>query len=574
MNGDDVNARLRALDERLARLEQAVWGSDLSGAAHRAAAGAAPPAPAASVPPAPAASVPPAAPASGAPRAAAHGPTPPHRQDVTVTNVLGWSGAVALVLAAAYLIRLAIVAGWLTPIIQVGAAALLGILLIGAGVGLRRADDDYLGLLPAAGIAILFLSVYGAHLLYHLIAARAALAAVIAISGISLVVCVVLDSTLYAVFAVAGSYSAPFLLAGSGGSLADVAVYFCAWSVTFTIFAIARGRRLIYLLALYVALIGFDAVARAQALEWRLILAFQTVQFVIFGIGTLAFSIRRREPLDGVGAMLHLPALLLFYALQYALLDAHVPSAAPWVALGSLLAVALLYGLARSTLGRRSAGGELLLGLYAALVLFHAGYLESVPAFIAPWVALAVACLALASRPVWKSAGYGGAPLLVAAAAIFVLNLLELFIGLNMTHVPAHRALGFLYALALYGGYLMVRGEPRAAHAGSVLLYAGHLTAMSAVVQLLHEPIIQSVAWGLLGLASLLGSLSRRDPLVGKSSLLLFAATGVKVVLIDLEGASPLARIASLAVLGATFYAGGLLYRRVSRLEAQLAHDA
>jgi uncharacterized membrane protein len=37
----------------------------------------------------------------------------------------------------------------------------------------------------------------------------------------------------------------------------------------------------------------------------------------------------------------------------------------------------------------------------------------------------------------------------------------------------------------------------------------------------------------------------------------------VKVMLYDLGGASPMARIVSLVVLGITFYIGGLLYQRL-----------
>ena len=158
-------------------------------------------------------------------------------------------------------------------------------------------------------------------------------------------------------------------------------------------------------------------------------------------------------------------------------------------------------------------------------------------------------------------------PLLIAVGAIFLLNLIRLFVGLDIKPVPGHEVLGFLYAGLLYVGYLMVRREPGVERLESVLLYAGHLTAMSAVVQLVTERILQSVAWGLLGLAGLTWSVRRRDPLVGKSSLLVFAATGIKVVIFDLQGAAPIARIVSLAILGVTFYAGGLLYRRVARLE-------
>ncbi len=84
------------------------------------------------------------------------------RHPVAVTQVLGWSGAGALVLAAVYFIRLAVDAGWLTPERQAGLAALsgIGLIWIGFWIGfaLRKADRRYASLLPAAGIVILFRS--------------------------------------------------------------------------------------------------------------------------------------------------------------------------------------------------------------------------------------------------------------------------------------------------------------------------------------------------------------------------------------------------------------------------------
>jgi hypothetical protein len=555
---DEILARLASIEQRLLRLEKAVYPPDSM------------PRPI-SVPSAP------TEPATSFARPESSPPITPRpvsarreqpasgRDDTTITSLLGWAGAVAFVLAAAYLIRLAIDAGWLTPTVQIACAALFGFVLIAVGFALRGANHRYAGLLPAAGVAILFLSVYGAHLLYHLTGAYVAGAAIIAVCAISLGLCLAFDSDLYALFAVVGSYSAPFLIEGPANSVADLALYYSAWSVTFTIFAIARGRRLIYLVALYAALIGFDALSRDGSMDWRTLLGFQSAQFAIFGVGTVMFSARHRAPMDESTALVHLPALLLFYALQYFVLKAHLPQAAPWIAVSTLAVVAALYLSARVVLNRPSPGGQLLLGTYAALVLLHAGYLESAPASAAPWIALLLVALALAARGAWGKARGALWPLGIAIAIIFLLNLLRIVSATNLNSVPAHQLLGFIYAAMLYGGYLLVNQEPSFEPFKGLLLYAGHVTAISAVIQLVHERILQSVVWGLLALACMLWSLARRDRTVGQSSLLLFAVTGVKVMLFDLSHATPLTRIISLVVLGVTFYSGGLLYQRIAR---------
>lgn len=480
-----------------------------------------------------------------------------------VTSFLGWGGAVALVLAAAYLIRLAVESGWLTPVRQVAFAAISGLAMIAAGFFLRGVNRQYAGLLPAGGVAILFLSIYGAHLFYGFIEATPATVAVVFVCLLSLWLCRVFESDLYALFAVAGSYSAPLLISGVP-SITDLVIYFSAWGVVFSVFSIWHGRRLIYLLALYLALIIFDFIFRSKAPDaWAAALTFQTVQFAIFGLATATFSIRNNAPLEAGSAWGHLPPLLIFYFLQYVLLKRHMPELAPWIAAGSALVVLGLYGATRAVLQRPLPGGEFLLWAYVAVVLFHAGYVESVPHAWAPWVAFA-AVPVIAVATLRQGAGIRASwPIWVAVGVIFAINYLRIVFDTDLRSVPGRSALAIVYALELYLGYYFIRNRESVKGYAALVLYAGHISAMAAALHLLDERIVESAAWGVLALACLGLSLWQRDRVMGQSSLLMFGATAVKVLLYDLGGASPLTRIISLVVLGVTFYAGGLLYQRM-----------
>ncbi len=470
----------------------------------------------------------------------------------------------AFVLAAAYLIRLGIDNGWLTPVIQVAAAVVGGFLLMGAGFGLRKFYPRYAGYLPACGVVILFLAVYGAHLYYGLIGVQAASLFVTFVCALSLWLCWAFDSDLYALFAVAGSYSAPFLLRNPQASITDLVIYFSAWSVVFSVFAVWYGRRLIYLLALYLALVGFDVIWHLHApTYWIAALVFQAVQFVIFGFAIAVFSVRRHEPMNTLTALAHLPPLLLFYALQYYVLNAHLPALAPWISVASLAAVGLLYFGARQLLKRPLPGGELLLWCYLSLVLFHAGYIEAWPKEWAPWASFGlvpIAVLATMIRkdrlgPLWVLWGTVG--------AIFLLNYLRVIVDFNLGQVPGHTILSIAYAALLYAGYYLISGREGLREIKMLLIYAGHISAMAAAVHLLHVHIVESTAWGLLALACLGISIWKNNRMLGQSSLLVFGATAAKVLIYDLSGAGPLVRIISLVVLGATFYVGGMLYQRL-----------
>jgi uncharacterized membrane protein len=534
MDPAEIEKRLAGIETRLSRVESSLPKATAASPAARPAAAKAPP-----------------------PK-----PEPGDRPSL-VTSFLGWGGAVALVLAAAYLIRLAVESGWLTPERQVACAAISGLVMIAAGFFLRGVNRQYAGLLPAGGVAILFLSIYGAHLFYGFFEATPATVAVIFVCLLSLWLCRVFESDLYALFAVAGSYSAPLLISGVP-SITDLVIYFSAWGVVFSVFSIWHGRRLIYLLALYLALIIFDFIFRSKAPDaWAAALTFQTVQFAIFGLATATFSIRNKSPLDSASAWGHLPPLLIFYFLQYVLLKRHMPELAPWIAAGSALIVLSLYGATRAVLQRPLPGGEFLLWAYIAVVLIHAGYVESVPHAWAPWVAFA-AVPVIAVVTLRQGAGTQASwPIWAAVGVIFAINYLRIVFDTDLRPVPGRSALAIVYALELYLGYYFIRNRESVKGYATLVLYAGHISAMAAALHLLDERIVESTAWGVLALACLGLSLWQRDRVLGQSSLLMFGATAVKVLLYDLGGASPLTRIISLVVLGVTFYAGGLLYQRM-----------
>ncbi len=382
---------------------------------------------------------------------------------VNVTNLLGWAGATALVMASIYLVVLAIDAGWLTPVRQILLALLGGIACIGVGLLLRNKDMHYASMLPGAGVVILFMSIYGAHNYYHLLTTTFATSGIVAVCLLSLWLNRMFESELYAMFAVLGSYTAPLFLGGVSYSIADLIVYFACWSVIFSIFSIKVEKRGIYILAMYLAFVIFDYKWHNSIPDaWVEALVFQTVHFLIFVVTASLYSIRI-EPMSKESSYAHIPALVLFYFVQYHILQQHMPAFAPWVAVASAAVLLASYFIVYRVLNQDLAGGRILLSTYVALVVVHAGYIESVPGQWAPWVGLLVVpllALYAAMRGDMKAPGW---PLWIVVGLIFVANYLKLFVGWSMmstsTVVPGHDLLGIFYAAELYLGYYFLRKD-------------------------------------------------------------------------------------------------------------------
>jgi uncharacterized membrane protein len=149
-----------------------------------------------------------------------------------------------------------------------------------------------------------------------------------------------------------------------------------------------------------------------------------------------------------------------------------------------------------------------------------------------------------------------------------MVNCLRIIFDTDIDAVPARQLLPVAYALLLYLAYWFSRQKDLLGGAIALLLATGHICAMAAAMRLLHEPIVESVAWGALAIGCLGLSLYVKDKLMGQSSLAVFGATAAKVLLFDLSGASPFARIIGLVVLGVTFYIGGMLYQRLLATKA------
>jgi hypothetical protein len=292
-------------------------------------------------------------------------------------------------------------------------------------------------------------------------------------------------------------------------------------------------------------------------------LIFQGLQGIIFAGVTTLFSMVHKNPLDRRAAWAHLPPLLLFYLLQYALLNRFLPAWAPWIAILSAAAVAGLYWLARSELGSSLPGGQLVVAVYVAVVLFHAGYLGALPDVWQPWAGLAAGALMTAWLLTQRFDPVAHGAMLFALGLIFVINLIRVTLDFDLEKVAGGSRLALAYAGELYAGFALSRPATWPRLVRGALAYAGHLSAMGAAVNLFDSHLAVSLCWATLAVACLGVALRLGDRLLAQSSLLVFAFSGVKVLLYDLAGAAPLVRVGCLLVLGVSLYLGGWLYRKI-----------
>jgi uncharacterized membrane protein len=122
-----------------------------------------------------------------------------------------------------------------------------------------------------------------------------------------------------------------------------------------------------------------------------------------------------------------------------------------------------------------------------------------------------------------------------------------------------------LYALGLYASYFMLRRDAGQRGLAPLVLYLGHLAVMVFTIRWLDSGLAISMAWAIFAVALLLVALNLKDKHIGQSSLFIFAASALKVLIFDLADSGSTVRIMSLVILGASLYAGGWLYQNLVR---------
>ena len=494
-------------------------------------------------------------------------------EPVSATRLMAWCGALTLVLAAVYFLKLVYDTGWLTPERQVGLATLAGFALIAAGLYFQQVDRAYSAFLPAVGLVVLYLACFAAHPYYDLISRNFAIVCVGVISVLGIWLGRKLENSVYVVLAAVGVYLTPLLMGGTHPALLDLVIYYSAWSLLFSFCAIQEGRHIGYVLPMFLALLSFDLAWRESGrTDWVLAASYQLIQFLIFSVTAGLFAVVHQQPLSRFNAFLHGLALLVFYGIEYAILNHYIPAWAPVLAICSAVFVVLVFVAARRALKDNAGAGAAIVSGYCSFVTVHAVFLELIPLAWLPWAVLVLPALLFSVRllPLFKSQSDDNSvilPPIVATALLLIYGFISLVVhsttGTKAIPLPNVALLG--YAAMLYGGYWLFSRNYRLQSFSIPLLYAGHLALMTATLRIIDSNLMLSVTWAVVAIVLLLGAIKVKDKIIGQSALLIFFASGLKVLLYDLSDSNSMIRVLTLVVLSVSLYAGGWLYQSLVR---------
>jgi uncharacterized membrane protein len=501
-------------------------------------------------------------------------------------------GIVAVLIGVSYFLKYAFENNWNGPAGRIVIGLLAGIALVLWSEQFRKNKHQAFSYsLKAVGIGTLYLSLWGAFQVYHLIPAAPAFLAMTVITAATIAMALSQNAELLAAFSLIGGFSTPLLL--STGENHEVALfsYVCLLDIAILVIAIIKPwQRLLWgsfagTLLLY-SLWCMEYYTKDQR---DLTVFYSTVFSALFAIVPLLYNHEKYEHPERIPLILTLLPLInatCFFLALYVMYEFEL-STLTWYAL-ALAAVYLLIGniYKRQTHSQNSDVVHLLHIAIAVAFLTIA-----VPAKLhAHWIT--IGWLVESAALLWVSEKTKTDFLRYLASAALILGIVRLLffdqivaprLVFNARFLTFLVAIAILAAIARYGQQHASLQEITLIHVAAVganflalialtweaydyydrlMVRTGGYNANFSYQISLARAFTCSTIWLIYGAALMAFGLSQRSAFARWQALILIAVTTIKVFMVDVSQLGGSYRIVSFIALGTVLLAISFVYQR------------
>jgi len=483
-------------------------------------------------------------------------------------NWLGFIAVICFVLAAGFIVKLALESGWLTPERQIVLSYFFGAMLIAAGFIIFYIDKPYASLLPAAGVIILYLTTFAAYRLYFLLSFHAALGLTSFVSGLCIWLYLRIRHDIFSIVAALGVYLAPLVLDIRADAQFSL-FFFLICSCTFATISIWVESRTLTVISAYLAILvtGVIGLSLQQDQFVAIVLA---LHFLVFAVGTYFYSQQTKKPLTEREAWAFFPVLVIFYAMEYFYLDRAYPGYAPLVSIIFALVLIGLYSSARKWFSEQLTSSQSLIMAFSTLVFFHSVYLELLTPILRAWL-LVIILIVFALIPIKSIIKNRNFAYVIPALAIMTIVVIEYFTILMNAGTGFDWLLAAIAAFASFWVLLIMQHDfiKTKDDYSWLILAAAHVLGITVLYQVVSGSLAVSTCWLLYALVVIGCAFIRKDKIMAKSALIILSAAAAKALLYDTASTAPLVRIACLLLTGIVLYSCGLLIRRVANWHSE-----
>ena len=505
------------------------------------------------------------------------------------------AGLVITVLAVGYFLKYSFDRNWVGPAGRVALAYGAGVAMLSIGELFRRRKFELFGLyLCGGGIAVLYFASYAAFQIYHLIDQFPAFGLMVLVTALAGLLSLFYDTKWLAVLGIIGGFLTPIVLStGTDNQIALMGYMAILNGGILAIAAFKQWRLLNYLDMTFTWLLFSSWYVRYYADEkfWTTTV-FLNVFFFTYAVVPFAFYFARKTQQRMVGFSITIPNA--FVAFGYSFVTIRGLFSLEWVSVVSLAYAAVFLSMATFVYRRNRDNLEPFILLLAKGLLF---VVITVPILFSEhwitvfWAVQAIVLLWAALRLGDVRLRYGATVLLLIAAAKllvydypvvfellapgmyyrkgFALDMVERWVTIVATLGVVFRSTQMFKAAGFDGG----GGRENAAGVLITLFAVLLFGAMNIeVAAYFHDYFPRarfasiSVLWALFATALMILGFVRNKSLLRRCSIVLFAATIVKVFLRDMVNVDTPYRILSFLVLGLMLVGASYMYHRYKGL--------
>ena len=227
----------------------------------------------------------------------------------------------------------------ISPLTRILLGYLVGFVLFGFAIKLKKGYNNYSSVLMSGAMAIVYFITYAAYSFYDLIPLYMAFGLMVMITVFTVYAAIKYDRQVIALIGMIGAYAVPFLLSDNTGNMVVLFTYMSIINLGIMVLAFNKYWKPIYYVSFVLSwLIYFTWYSSSyyDLVHFFNAFLFLSVFYLIFYVTYLSYNLIRKELFNTLDVILILINSFVFYGIGYALLNAH-PSGSQYLGLFTLI---------------------------------------------------------------------------------------------------------------------------------------------------------------------------------------------------------------------------------------------
>jgi uncharacterized membrane protein len=241
-------------------------------------------------------------------------------------NLINKIGILITIIGVAIGAKYAIDHQLISPLTRILLSYLVGFVLLGFAVKLKKAYQNFSAVLMSGAMAIFYFITYAAYSFYALMPQYVAFGLMVMITIFTVYAAIKYDRQVIAHIGMVGAYGVPFLLSDGSGKVVVLFSYMSIINLGIMVLAFKKYWKSIYYFSFvlsWVIYLSWYATSYKDIEHFYPAFLFMTVFYLIFYVTYLSYNLIRKEKFNRWDVILIMANSFIFYGLGYTLLKQH-----------------------------------------------------------------------------------------------------------------------------------------------------------------------------------------------------------------------------------------------------------